>query len=59
MKLQRFYNNGKLKDTEIVLALANAANDYENGCLVEVRDLLADIVQAIDKFTEDSEKNDL
>lgn len=57
--MSRFYKNGKLKDTEIVLALTNAANDYENGCLIEVRDLLSDIVQAIDNFTEDSEKNGL
>ena len=46
----RFYKNGKLKDNEIVMALSNAADDYENGEIMEVRDLLEEIIQAIDKW---------
>ena len=46
----RFFKNGQLKDKEIVRALQQAAVDYDNGEIAEVRDLLVDIVQAIDEF---------
>ena len=46
----RFFKNGSLKDKEIVKALQQAAVDYDNGEIAEVRDLLLDIVQAIDEF---------
>ena len=51
----RFYKKGKLKDKEITAALLQAAADYENGELIEVRDLLQDIVDAIDEFESDQE----
>ena len=46
----RFFKNGQLKDKEIVKALQQAATDYDNGEIAEVRDVLVDIVQAIDEF---------
>lgn len=46
----RFFKNGQLKDKEIVKALQQAAVDYDNGEIAEVRDLLVEIVQAIDEF---------
>lgn len=46
--LQR--KNRELKDAKIVEALQQAAVDYENGEIAEVRDLLADIVKDIDEF---------
>ena len=46
----RFYKNGELKDKKIVEALRKAADDYENGALIETRDLLLEIVDAIDEF---------
>lgn len=46
----KFFKNGQLKDKEIVKALQQAAVDYDNGEIAEVRDLLVDIVQAIDEF---------
>lgn len=49
----KFYKNGELEDKEIVKALIQAAADYENGEISEVRDLLAEIVVAIDKFEEE------
>lgn len=45
----RFFKDGELKDKEIVKALQQAAVDYDNGEIVEVRDLLVEIVQAIDE----------
>ena len=51
----KFYGNGKLKDKKIVEALRNAANDYENGELIEVRDTLLDIINAIDDFCDEEE----
>lgn len=50
-----FYKNGKLKDKKIESALRQAADDYENGELIEVRDLLQDIVDAINEFESDKE----
>lgn len=43
----RFFDNGELKDNDIVKALKRAAKDYENGEIIEVRDLLLEISAAI------------
>ena len=51
----RFLKNGELEDKKIVAALRKAADDYENGALIEVRDLLLDIVDAIDEFERSME----
>ena len=48
----RFFKNGKLQDEMIISTLKLAANDYENGELVEVRDTLLEIIDAIDEFTD-------
>lgn len=48
--LLRFFENGELKDSQIVRALAQAKIDYENGAVVEVRDTLVEIVLAINEF---------
>lgn len=48
----RFFDNGKLKDGEIITALSDAADTYDNGEIIEVRDLLAEIVYAIDEFCD-------
>jgi len=53
----KFYKNGKLEDKKIETALRKAADDYANGELIEVRDLLMDIVIAIDDFTDDYEES--
>lgn len=55
--MNRFYKDGMLRDTEIALALVNAATEYENGELLEVRDTLADIVSAIDMFSDKEDRN--
>lgn len=46
----RFFNKGKLKDKKIVAALSQAAKDYDNGEIAEVRELLLEIVIAIDEW---------
>lgn len=51
----RFFKNGKLEDGKIIDSLHKAAEDYENGEIVEVRDLLMDIIGAIDEFTDAEE----
>lgn len=53
----KFFDNGYLKDKEIVKSLHQAAVDYDNGELAEVRDLLADIVNALDEFDKDYDIN--
>lgn len=49
MKSQ-FYANGELNDSKIIEALNEAKEMYENGELVEVKDLLVGIVSAIDQL---------
>jgi hypothetical protein len=51
----RFFKNGELADKGIESALRKAADDFANGELIEVRDLLADIVDAIDEFCDSTE----
>lgn len=45
-----FFVGGELLDRRIVKALKKAATDYENGEIAEVRDLLMEIVDAIDEW---------
>ena len=51
----RFFKNGELQDKKIEAALRKAADDYENGELIEVRDSLLEIVSAIDEFVNSEE----
>ena len=48
----RFIKNGELLDAEILKALKSAVADYEDGAIIEARNILVDIINAIDKFTE-------
>lgn len=52
----RFFKNGELKDKKIEEALRKAAADYADGAIIEVRDLLLEIVQAIDEFEDREER---
>lgn len=47
----KFLKRGELQDVEIINALKEAVCDYEDGAIAEVRDLLAEIVIAIDEWT--------
>ena len=49
----RFFNEdtGELNDTEIIKALRQAADDYEDGEVSEVYDLLIEITNAIENFS--------
>ena len=51
----KFYANGELKDEKILEALAQAKEMYENGEIVETRDLLAEIIKSIDQFEKNYE----
>lgn len=46
----RFLKHDELEDEKIVEALKEAAEDYEDGAILEVRDVLVDIVKAIDEW---------
>lgn len=48
----RFIANGDLKDKKIVAALRQAAKNYKNGEIAEVRDLLLEIAAAIDEWED-------
>ena len=51
-----FYKRGELKDREIISALHQAAKDYENGEIAEVKDVLIDIINSINEFEDDLER---
>lgn len=55
-----YYNERtkQLKDKKITEALLRAALDYESGAIIEVRDTLYDIVEAIDAFVTQEEENE-
>lgn len=46
-----FFVDGELLDCRIMKALKKAVTDYENGEIAEVRDLLMEIVDAIDEWS--------
>lgn len=46
----RFFARSELKDEKIIAALKRAANDYENGEIAEVHDLLLEIAAAIEEW---------
>lgn len=48
----KFFANCELKDKKIAAALLQAAKDYENGEIAEVRDLLLEIAAAIDEWED-------
>lgn len=52
--MNKFFKKGKLQDKKIVAALHQAAEDYENGEIIEVKDVLIEIINAITDF-ENSE----
>ena len=49
--VNRFYIDGELDDPEIITALLDAADMYANGEIIETRDMLAEVIRAIDRFT--------
>lgn len=51
----KFIVDGELSDKKIVIALKQAAFDYEVGAILEVRDTLKEIVNAIDAFENNYE----
>lgn len=52
----RFFKNGELRDKEIENALRDAADNYTNGEIFEVRELLTEIINAIDAFDRAEEE---
>ena len=53
MFINRFYKDGDLDDIGITRALVDAVDMYANGEILETRNVLFDIVAAIDRFTEE------
>jgi len=47
---KRFLKHGELQDNEIIEALKESVDDYGDGMISEVRDLLVEIVNAIDEW---------
>ena len=52
MKMNKYYDskNDELNDKQIIEDLKEAIDMYENGEILEVRDLLLDIINSIDEF---------
>lgn len=54
--MAKFFKKGELQDKKIVAALHQAAEDYENGEIIEVKDVLIEITNAITDFEQSQEK---
>lgn len=54
--MSKFFKNGELQDKQIVATLHKAAEDYENGEIVEVKGVLIDIINAITDFEQSYEE---
>lgn len=54
----KYYNRKtkKLNDELIVSSLRKAAKDYKMGEIIDVKNVLLDIVIAIDNYTDDNHK---
>lgn len=50
----KFIKNGQLNDTLVLAAIKTALDDFENGAIMEARDTLADIVNAIDEWSKEN-----
>lgn len=54
--MSKYFKKGELQDKQIVAALHRAAEDYENGEIIEVKDELIDIINAITDFENHQDK---
>ena len=48
--MAKFIRGSALQDAEIAKALRKAAEDYENGEIIEVKGVLIEIINAITEF---------
>lgn len=51
----KFYSKGELKDKKILEVLKKLPEQYENGEIAEVRDIMEEIIFAIDEFESEYE----
>ena len=54
--MSKFFKKGQLQDKKIAAALRQAAEDYENGEILEVKCVLIDIINAITDFEAEEER---
>lgn len=54
--MNKFIKHGSLQDQKIIDTLHQSAKDYENGEILEVKDVLIDIINAITEFEAAEEK---
>ena len=54
--MSKFFKHGELQDKQIVDALRQAVEDYENGEIIETKDVLIEIINAITDFESSQEK---
>ena len=51
----KFYSKGELKDKKILEVLKKLPEQYENGEIAEVRNIMEEIIIAIDEFESEYE----
>jgi len=56
--VSEYYNGAELSDEKIVKAIRQAANDYEDGAILEAKETLMVIIEAIDDFEDDFEDDE-
>ena len=53
--MSKFFKNGELDDKKIIKALKHATQDYEDGAILEAKNVLVKIVNAITDFETEQE----
>ena len=54
MAKNKYLKNGELQDNTILTAIQSAYHDYFDGAIVEARDTMVEIVNAIDEWSEEN-----
>lgn len=49
-KPAKLFENGSLNDEVVLSTIDRARRDYGNGAIIEARDALLDVINAIDDF---------
>ncbi len=52
----KFYSKGELKDKKILEVLKKLPEQYENGEIAEVRNIMEEIIFEIDEFESEYER---
>lgn len=53
-KSTKLFENGSLNDEAVLSSIDRARKDYEDGAIIEARDTLLEVVNAVDDFAHEN-----